>query len=300
MLRRVALTEIRFGPVRFIPGENRGRYPFCHSVYIEGAGILIDPASNRKSLAHLRATEPVNMVWLSHWHEDHCTYLDLFDEKDLLISRQDAPPLSDISVLLDWYGIENDKERGYWMTVLKEFFCFKPRTPSGFLEHGEVREFDTSTVEIIPAPGHTPGHLAFFFREQGVIFMGDYDLTSFGPWYGDRDSSIAETISSIRRLKHIPARIWLTGHDTGVFENPPNELWDQYEGVIYKREQKLLDALKTPRTMEDLLSLWIMYGRPREPKAFFEFGERALVKKHLEYLVQKAEVIVEDNYYRAQ
>ena len=34
----------QFGPVWFIPGENHGKYPFCHSVYVEGAGVLIDPA----------------------------------------------------------------------------------------------------------------------------------------------------------------------------------------------------------------------------------------------------------------
>jgi len=39
-----------FGPIRFIPGENRGKYPFCHSLYIDGVGILIDPASDRDRL----------------------------------------------------------------------------------------------------------------------------------------------------------------------------------------------------------------------------------------------------------
>ena len=48
------MQERCFGPVRFIPGENHGKYPFCHSVYIEGAGILIDPASDRERLKRLR------------------------------------------------------------------------------------------------------------------------------------------------------------------------------------------------------------------------------------------------------
>jgi len=44
------MEEKHFGPVWFIPGENKGKYPFCHSVYIEGECILIDPASDRNRL----------------------------------------------------------------------------------------------------------------------------------------------------------------------------------------------------------------------------------------------------------
>jgi len=32
----------------------------------------------------------------------------------------------------------------------------------------------------------------------------------------------------------------------GVFEQPPAELWKQYEKVIYEREDKLLKALDQP------------------------------------------------------
>jgi len=38
------MEEKKFSPIRFIPGINQGKYPYCHSVYIEGAKILIDPA----------------------------------------------------------------------------------------------------------------------------------------------------------------------------------------------------------------------------------------------------------------
>jgi glyoxylase-like metal-dependent hydrolase (beta-lactamase superfamily II) len=290
------MEERSFGTVRFIPGENRGRYPYSHSVYIEGAGILIDPASSRERLARLRDTEGVNAVWLSHWHEDHFTYLDLFHDVPLFISEADAPPLSDIEVLLDWYGVENNVERDYWKGVLIDHFHFKPRKPSGFLVKGEM-ELGLEMVSIIPTPGHTPGHLAFFFPTPGVIFMGDYDLTSFGPWYGDRGSSIEETVLSIRQLKDIPAKVWLTGHDTGVFEKPLDFLWSRYEGVIYERERKLIEALKTSRTMEEIIGLWIMYGKPREPKAFFEFGERVLVKKHLQFLMKKEVILHKGGKY---
>jgi glyoxylase-like metal-dependent hydrolase (beta-lactamase superfamily II) len=74
------MEERCFGPVRFIPGQNNGKYPNCHSIYIEGAGVLIDPAADRDRLIRLKQESGAKAVWLSHWHEDHITHLDLFED----------------------------------------------------------------------------------------------------------------------------------------------------------------------------------------------------------------------------
>lgn len=123
------MEEQHFGPIWFIPGENRGKYPSCHSLYIEGGGVLIDPGSDRERLIRLRKDRGVKAVWLSHWHEDHFTHLDLFDDLPLRVSDRDAAPLSDVELFLDWYGMDNDNYRKYWRLILKEQFHFKPRKP---------------------------------------------------------------------------------------------------------------------------------------------------------------------------
>jgi hydroxyacylglutathione hydrolase len=291
------MEERSFGPVRFLPGENRGRYPFCNSLYIEGAGVLIDPASDRERLVRLRAEEGVKTVWLSHWHEDHFMHLDLFDDLPLWISPRDTPPLADLETLLNWYGFE-DEERRFWKPLLLEQFHFRPRRPARYLMGGETLRMGKVTVEVIATPGHTPGHLAFFFPELSVLFAGDYDLTRFGPWYGDLYSDIDETRTSIDLLRDINAGTVLTGHETGVFENPPAELWRQYASVIAQREAKLLEVLKDLKTLAKIIETWIIYGKPREPKAFFAFGERVHVKKHLDHLQRRGLVILENGYYR--
>ena len=98
------MKERDFGPVRFIPGENQGRYPFCHSIYLKGPGVLIDPASDREKLLKLKKNSSVKEVWLSHWHEDHLMHLDLFDDLPLCISEPDAAPLSDLDLFMDAMG----------------------------------------------------------------------------------------------------------------------------------------------------------------------------------------------------
>jgi glyoxylase-like metal-dependent hydrolase (beta-lactamase superfamily II) len=281
------MEEKCFGPLRFIPGENRGKYPNCHSIFIEKAGVLIDPASDRERLKRLRNDFDVKSVWLSHWHEDHWMHLDLFEDIPMWISRQDAPPLSDVELFLDGYGIEKEDHRQYWREIMEQMFHFRPRKPDGFLKDGQKIQLETVTVDVLQTPGHTPGHLCFFFREPAVLFLGDYDLTPFGPWYGDRDSSIQKTITSVERLRNIPAKIWIACHETGVFEDAPGKLWDDYLAIIRQREDKLLELLKEPRTMAEIVDAWIVYNRPREPEEFYAFAEQAIMQKHIEILISR-------------
>jgi glyoxylase-like metal-dependent hydrolase (beta-lactamase superfamily II) len=290
------MEEKHFGPVWFIPGENNGKYPYCHSIYIEGAGVLIDPASDREKLVRLREDPGVKTVWLSHAHEDHFMHLDLFDDLPLCTSKEDAPPLADLEALMDAYGLDG-QYRDYWRPVMKEQFHYRSRKVSNYLRGGEIIDLDTVNVEVIDTPGHTPGHLSFFFKEPGVLFLGDYDLTPFGPWYGDVRSSIEETIDSVETLRKIPAKVWLTSHEKGIYEEEPGGLWESYLKVVRDREEKLMALLDEPVTMDDIVGACIIYGRPREPKAFYDLGERGHMGKHIEKLLKEGTIAMKDGRY---
>lgn len=292
------MAERRFGPVRLIRGANRGRYPHSHSVYVEGAGVLIDAGADAAAYRELLAGPGVKEVWLSHWHEDHLTHLDLFAGLPLRIMAADAAPLTDIESFLDGYGIGREEYRDYWRRTLPADFHFRPRQATSHFTPGELIDLGSCTVEVIHAPGHTPGFTAFFFREPRVLFLGDYDLTAFGPWYGDRDGSIEDTIASVRRLQRLPAKVWLTSHEDGCFEGDVTAAFDVYLAVIDAREAKLLDLLAQPRTFDEIVAACIVYRKPREPKAFFEWGEGAIMGKHLERLMRRGAVTLEEGRYR--
>lgn len=292
----MTIKERHFGPIWFIPGENNGKYPFCHSIYIEGPGILIDPASNRQRLKELKKEPGVKTIWLSHYHEDHFMHLDLFDDRPFMVSREDAAPLSDIECFLDAYGVEA-RARDEWRTLVTDVFHFHPRKPFEFLPVGSSITFGSVQVEILAAPGHTPGSVALHFPEHGILFLADYDLTPFGPWYGDVASSIEETISTVNMLERIPASTWLTSHEQGVFEKPPGPLWQSYLDVIHEREAKLLALLDKPCSIQDVVSAWIVYRKPRKPLSFYMFTEKALMTKHLERLIHKGVVKHDDGRY---
>ncbi len=275
-------VERRFGPLLFLPGPNRGKYPFCHSVYVEGERrVLLDPASDRVRLEALRDGPGVDEVWLSHYHEDHLTNLDLFDDRPFRISTTDAAALADLDSFNDAYGITEPTLRREWSVILETMFNFRPRRCAHPFEDGEIVDLGGVTAEIIATPGHTAGHCAFFFREPAVLFLGDYDLTPFGPWYGDASSDIEATVASVRRLQGVEARVWIGAHEHGVFDTDPGPAWDDYLAVIDQREQQLLALLQEPRTLDGIVQAHIVYGKPREPRSFYDWAEAATMKKHL-------------------
>ena len=296
------MTDRQFGRVRFIYGDNGGKYPFNHSLYLKGdrERVIIDPACSAVKLADLRDRDGVDAVWLSHWHEDHIRYMDHFEHCSVWLSKRDFPPLSDIQVFLDWYGLKTPLQRGYWEKIMLEEFNYKPLSRAGFLADDAAIDLGGLTVQVIATPGHTPGHLSFFIPEEELLFLGDYDLTSFGPWYGDVASSIEDTITSIRKLREIPAKRWVAAHNEGLYEENPGRLWDAYENIIYERDNKLLAFLAQPKTQDEICAAWLIYGRAREPLDFFEFNEKVLVGKHLEYLLRRRLIILEgERYVRA-
>jgi hydroxyacylglutathione hydrolase len=293
------MKDRQLGRIRFISGDNKGRYPFCHSVYIAGekTRIVIDPACSLDKLRLLQQNEGVDEVWLSHSHEDHFAFRYLFTDCPVRASLRDYPPLTDINILLDWYGIEEGNDRKLWREFIAQQFQYVAVQSANFFQDGELIDCGSVTVEVIATPGHTPGHLSFFFPEEKILFLGDYDLTPFGPWYGDVYSDIDETIKSIRRLQIISANIWITSHEKGVFEENPGEFWQRYENIIYERDNKILEFLTKPRTLDEIIAAWLIYGKPREPLFFFEFGERVLVTKHLQRLEKQNRIISEKNHY---
>ena len=275
------MPEPRFGALRLIPAPKQARYPRCNSLYVEGARVLIDPGAGRERLARLREEEGVSQVWLSHWHEDHFRNLDLFDDLPLFMAAEDAPPLGDLETFLDWGGVDKPASREHWREIMARRFHFRPRWPAGHLREGQMIDLGEISAQVVAAPGHTPGSLAFWFQPCQALFLGDYDLNPWGPWYGDPAADMEQIKASVERLRRIPAQVWLASHGPGVFLEPPGPLWDGFVAVFAQRETRLLEFLGQPRAKQEIVEAWIAYGRPREPLDFYTAAEEALMDKHL-------------------
>ena len=75
-------------------------------------------------------------------------------------------------------------------------------------------------------------------------------------------------------------------------------MWDRYLSVIDERDEKLLDFLKEPRTLSDIVEKRIVYRKKREPKEFYDFGERAIMNKHLERFIRRGLVAFDGSVYQ--
>ena len=288
----------KFGNIVFIPGPRDGRYPYCNSMLIDDEiRALIDPGSDEEQLLKLSRNKP-EIVISSHYHEDHRAYLHLFDDSELYAHPTEFPCYISINSFLDYYGLLGRRHEKAWRDLVLDRFNYREREPDRAIADGDVLEFGRTSLAVIHTPGHSPGHCCFHFPREGVLFLGDLDMTSFGPWYGDRVSDIDQTIESINRILEVDAQIYISSH-APVIRGGIVKLARDYAGVIYGREEKLLEYLREPRTLDEIVNQWICYGKHREPEHFFEFGERGLMKKHLERLEKHGRVDLQDDgrYY---
>ena len=141
-------------------------------------------------------------------------------------------------------------------------------------------------------PGHTAGHCALVVEGEGVAFIGDIDLTGFGPYYGDATSSLADFQRSLARVKEIEARVWVTSHHRGVVTERAAfvQALARFAHKIDERSDKLLGYLRErPQTLDELAARRILYP-PGFELPYVEAAERRSIEQHLMELHQQGAV----------
>jgi len=295
------MFDFERGKVRFIRG---GKYPQSNSVLIDDdIRAIIDPACDEEKLLKIHQERPIEVVMNSHGHEDHFLYNSRFPDARLWVHALEASAYESIEAFVDLLiGLEqvDEKSQAAWSQFFTEVVKYEPKEPDRLLEDEEILEFGQTRVQVLHTPGHSPGHLCFYFLDEKVIFMADLDLVKFGPYYGDRGSSIEDTIESLKRLAKIDADFYLVSHGKeAILEGDPAHI-DRYMDVIYQREEKLLAFLDTgPKTMDEVTAHGIIYGGHTLSDGAWELSmsERSMMKKHLERLERLGKARPEDGRY---
>jgi glyoxylase-like metal-dependent hydrolase (beta-lactamase superfamily II) len=280
-----------------VEGGKNGRYPYAHSLYIaDGGGILVDAGSDPAEIDRLRKEDGIAAVVMTHYHEDHFTYLSSLPDADAWSSGADAPALESLETLLAWYGMVGTEWNDFFRKLLTEKFHFEPRSIVRTVADGEELRFGGTRAVAVVAPGHTPGHLCLHFPDDGILFLGDYDLTAFGPWYGDLTGDMEAFRRSALRLAGIAADRFVASHEGPVHRGPIAEKMLAYLAVIDRREEALREYVREPRTRAEIIARRLIYG-PGRDGPWFDYGEWALLSKHLEAMIARGEAALRDGAY---
>jgi glyoxylase-like metal-dependent hydrolase (beta-lactamase superfamily II) len=291
-------SDVLYGGVTLLTSPEGGRYPSGNSLLIRGTEgtVLVDPSLEVDRRGGVGAD--VEFIAVTHAHEDHVAGLHLFPDVPVLVHPLEADAVRDPETLLDGFGMA-DTDAAVFRRQLHETFHVRGHGRVDTVDDGTVLELGLRSVTIVHLPGHTAGHCGLLVEPDGFLFLGDIDLTSFGPYYGDLSSSLDDFVTSIERLRDMDARWYGTSHHAGVLDDRQAFLsaLDRFAAVIDRRDETLLGLLRQPRTLEDVAHRLVY--RPHVRLPFAEAVERRTAVLHLERLVRHGVVVPVDSGYLA-
>lgn len=176
-------------------------------------------------------------------------------------------------------------------------FHYRPRPDALAYADGAVWALGGGVrVRAVHASGHTAGHCVLLVEPAGVAFIGDIDLSSFGPYYGDATSDLGAFRRTLARLPELPANAWITSHHKGVYTDRAQFLaaLRAFAARFDERELQLLHMLAGgPRTLADLAREGLVY-RPGATEPWMPSAELRSIAQHLDELVAAGRVRVTD------
>jgi glyoxylase-like metal-dependent hydrolase (beta-lactamase superfamily II) len=292
----VERSEIRFGPVRVLVGARGGRYPDGNSLLVEGAreNVIIDPSLG--VIDRLAQLPRVDRVLDSHCHEDHIAGNHLFPDVPCHVHALDKPGLASLDGMMAIYGYGGGMGEAFRKVVVEQFH-YVPRADAVPFVEGDVFDLGGVTIGVMHTPGHTRGHscLSIDWREGGsarrLFYLGDIELTSFGPYYGDAWSDLEDFERSLARVREVEADWYATFHHIGVLAGRAAFLdrLDRFAAKIGEREERMLVFLAEPRTLDEIVAHRFVY-RPQDPVPFADGVERRSMSQHLERLLRQGRV----------
>ena len=288
----IELEETRIGPARILFGESRGKYPDANCVLVEGAEerVLLDTTPGLVARGRAAAGD-VDRILVTHAHEDHMAGNFLFPEAEVWLHEEDLPGVVSIDAMLDViYGYTGPR-RARFERVLVEQFHFVPSPDARAFRDGEIFDLGGGvTVEAIHTPGHTRGHCAFRIEPGGLLFLADVDLSSFGPYYGDAWSSLEQFEATLERAAGFEAEHYLSGHHIGLIDPATyRERLARYTAKIAERDQRLLDYLRQPHTLDEIAAHRFVY-RPQDQVPNADATERVMMGMHVARLERQRRV----------
>jgi len=310
------MKPIEFGKIKVIQGQNNGRFPFCNSLLIDDSvKVVIDPGAGKDVMAQIKDTVDVDLVVNSHFHFDHIAYNYLFDQARIYINDIESECYRDRRKILkrlgmtDYYG--DDWAEGWLDRISRPDSVQSPYTPQnrhewwlstarvdGTYRWGDIMDFGATRMEVIGTPGHSAGFCCLHFPNEGVVYTGDIDLTSFGPWYFGADGDMEQFIRSSEAIADLDVETYITGHEAGIVNRDDFKMAiKKYIEIFDKREERILAVLSEPVSLENLCAMGLIYGKKFLIDDWVRAWDALTVKKHLDHLMAQGMIDYSNGKY---
>jgi len=130
---------------------------------VTGKAAIVDPGGDvdRILAAVEKMGATVEKVILTHGHMDHCAASDILRQQ--LSIPIEGPQKADefwIAKLPEWCEMSGFPHADAFV-------------PDRWLEDGDEVSVGEQTLKVLFCPGHTPGHIVFYYPEQKVAWVGD-------------------------------------------------------------------------------------------------------------------------------
>jgi len=296
---RREIPRADFGRVTVFFGEKNGKYPDANQVIVRGTDtqVAFDTPITANHIGP--EFEASDMVILGHVHEDHMAGLHLLPDAPVHVHEADLAAAQSWEGLRAAYGSDESYVEDMLARFKRDFF-YAPRPDAIGYKDGAVWDLGQTRVRAFHLPGHTAGHCALLVEPEGVAFIGDIDLSGFGPYYGDASSSLRDFRQSLKAVAEIPARVWVTSHHRGVYTDREKFLGDlaAYAATLDARDKRLIDLLReSPKTLAQLVECRLLYP-PGHQDLWVVDAETRSISAHLKEMLDKGQVQVENGVYR--
>lgn len=162
------------------------------------SAAIVDPGGDEEVIFHEVARQELTpeCVLLTHGHLDH---------------------VGAAQAVADHYGIPiygPHQEDAFWFDILPmqgRMFGFAPAekfVPTRWLEHGDNITIGETSVDVIHAPGHTPGHVVFHHAPSQLALVGD---VLFQGSIGRTDFPRGDHATLLRSIRE---QLWPLGRET--------------------------------------------------------------------------------------
>jgi len=287
--------------IKLVRPEAKPMFPYSNSLFIDDeVKAMIDAGAGGRAYAQIPA-DRVNLLLLTHHHFDHVNGVSFFPKAKKMVGEeelwafQDEAKYSLSMGLQHWEELmggplEVKWERGVNLpNDVPAKIAFQKLDIAGVFKDGDVFDMGETSFTAVHTPGHSPGHYAFFFPQESILFAGDLDVTSRGPWYGGEFSDLEEVITSVNKLISLKPNILVSSHRR-IIDSRVEELMRAYLDIALQREEKILIYLVEPRTIDDIANQGII-NEWEQMTQHNIFWHKMMIVKHLNRLMKNGQVI---------